>query len=91
MNAKFFPLATLVPNRIEPFVFVGAGAGWIQVSLGGRSDIEEVGFLTRAGGGVDFYIAEDVAIQVSTSFVQPTQDLNNYSYTSTMIGVQYRF
>jgi len=91
VNAKFFPLATLVPNRVEPFVFVGLGAGWIQVSVGGRSDIEEVAFLTRAGGGIDFYITPEVAIQASASFVQPTQDLSNYSYTSTMIGLQYRF
>ncbi len=91
VNAKFFPLATLVPGRVEPFVFVGAGAGRIRVSISGRSSIDEVAFLTRAGGGVDFYIVEDLAIQVSASFVQPTQDLNNYSYTSTMIGLQYRF
>ena len=91
INAKFYPLARMVPGRIEPFVFLGAGAGRIQVSVGGRSDIEEVAFLTRAGGGVDVYVVENVAVQLSASFVQPTQDLNNFSYTSTMIGIQYSF
>jgi len=91
VNAKLFPFVRLLPSRIEPFVFFGAGAGWIQVDLGSNSDIEEVAFLVRAGGGLDFYVLDNLALQISTSYVQPTQDLNNFSYVSTVAGLQYRF
>lgn len=91
LNAKIFPFARILPARIEPFLFAGAGAGRIQVNVRSTSDIEEIAFLGRAGGGVDFYIWKDLALQISTSFVQGTQDLNNFSYVSTVVGLQYRF
>ena len=90
VNAKIFPFVRLLPSRIEPFVFMGAGAGWIQVDLGSNSDIEEVAFLVRAGGGLDFYVLDNLALQISTSYVQPTQDLDDFAYVSTVAGIQYR-
>ncbi len=91
VNAKVFPFARLLPSRIEPFVFAGVGVGWFQVSLGTNADIDDIAFLVRAGGGVDLYVLEDLALQFSTSYVQPTFDLSNFAYVSTVAGLQYRF
>lgn len=91
LNAKIFPLSTILPEVVEPFLFAGAGAGRVQVSSGLLSTIEEIGFIARFGGGVDFYVLPNVALQASTSYVQGTQDLQNFNYVSTVAGVQYSF
>ena len=51
------------------------------------------GFSARFGGGVDFYLSErfDFALQMSTSYVLTTGDIDGLDYVSLIFGAQYLF
>jgi opacity protein-like surface antigen len=45
----------------------------------------------RFGGGLDFYITENVAMSAEVSYLMPTGQLDDLDYYSFGIGMQYRF
>ena len=88
-NAKLFPLAE-VSDRVEPFLYAGIGVGWFEID-GPFGTADESDFIARFGGGIDLYLTESVAFQVSSSYVLTTGDLEDLDWISLVAGVQYRF
>jgi opacity protein-like surface antigen len=87
-NLKVFPLASVLTDCIQPFVMAGPGFTWMQFDAGVGNDLE---FSARFGGGIDFYITDNVALQVSSSYVLTTGVLDGLDYISLVAGVQYKF
>jgi opacity protein-like surface antigen len=92
-NAKLFPLSRLITDRVDPFLYAGIGLGWAEYEsdFGGPANLKEAEFIARFGLGVDLYLLESVAFQASSSYVLPTGDLEDLSYVSVVVGLQYRF
>ena len=91
-NAKIFPLSRVITGRIDPFVYAGIGVGWVE--LNGNSaagKVDETAFIARFGGGLDLYLTEHLAFQVSSSYVLPTGRLDDTAYVSLVFGLQYRW
>ena len=78
-------------DRVEPFLYAGIGLGWVELDAGSAGSIDDTGFIARFGGGFDLYVTESVALQVSSSYVLTTGDLEDLDYVSLVAGVQYRF
>ena len=89
-NAKLFPLAE-VSDRIEPFLYAGMGVGWFELDAGPLGDTDDADFIARFGGGIDFYFTESIALQVSSSYVVTTGDLDGLDWVSVVAGLQFRF
>ncbi len=91
INAKVFPLARVLTRRIEPFLYAGAGIGWAEYDAGSFGSVDDTAFIFRFGGGLDLYLTKKLAFQVSSSYVLPTGDLDDFAYVSLVLGLQYRF
>lgn len=89
-NVKLFPLAS-VSERIEPFVIVGPGFTWFELDAGSFGTADELDFSARFGGGIDFHVTDHLALQVSSSYVLQTGDLEDADYVSLVAGIQYGF
>ena len=48
-------------------------------------------FTARFGGGLDFYLTESLALDISAAYNLQTGDLTGGDYTSLVIGAQYHF
>ena len=86
-NLKVFPLASVITNKVQPFLLAGPGFTWQSVDL---VPFDDLVFSARFGGGVDFYVTEHIALQVSSSYVLTTGSLGG-DYVSLVTGVQYKF
>jgi opacity protein-like surface antigen len=82
--------AYLPLGRFQPFVLAGVGLGYVEFDLGRRKS-SDTDFAARFGGGIDFYVTEALALQISSSYVLQTGDLNGFDYVSLIAGLQYRF
>lgn len=80
-------------GRFQPFLAVGVGA--ISVDVTDRMGLDlrndDVGFVLRMGGGMDFYINPKWLIELDLSYVLPTWGTAPFTYISGGIGVGYRF
>ena len=90
VNAK----AYLLTGRFQPYFLVGAGPMFAAVenTRSGVTENEIVAAL-RTGGGLDFYITENVIMNTGVSYVYPFGALQNgLDYVSfELLGFQYRF
>jgi opacity protein-like surface antigen len=82
--------AYLPLGRFQPFLMSGVGLGFVKFEFGGN-DNSDTAFAARFGGGIDFYVTESVALQISSSYVLQTGDLDGLDYVSMTAGLQYRF
>jgi opacity protein-like surface antigen len=82
--------AYLPLGRFQPFIMSGVGLGHFEFEVG-RSENSETDFAARFGGGIDFYVTEALALQLSSSYVLQTGDLDGLDYVSLVAGLQYRF
>ncbi|MCH2171681.1 porin family protein [Myxococcota bacterium] len=89
-NAK----AYLLTGRFQPYFLAGAGPMFASVE-NTRSGVTEnkVVAALRAGGGLDFYITENVIMNTGISYVYPFGSLQDgLDYVSfELLGFQYRF
>ncbi len=87
-NLKLFPLS----GRIQPFALIGGGATFADVTtslrFGGEDDF---GSVLRAGGGIDAYLTEHIALSTEVSYVLPEDLLEDLHYLSIGLGLQYKF
>ena len=90
-NVKLFPFAFVLTDRIQPFLMAGPGFTWLQLDVGPLGTADDLGFSARFGGGIDFYITDNVALQASSSYVLTTGDLDGADYISLVTGIQYKF
>ena len=88
VNARVYPLTDMIAGgQVQPYALVGLGASSFRTSRG-----REIGFATRWGGGVDYYLTDEVVLTVGASYVwslgTPVKDMN---YVSLSWGAMYRF
>ncbi|MEE8549631.1 MAG: porin family protein [Gemmatimonadota bacterium] len=88
-NMKAFALT----GRIQPYALVGIGVMHVEVddTVGLGISETEAGFAARFGGGLDFYITENIAVSVGVDYLLPTGDVEDLDYVSFGGGIQYRF
>jgi opacity protein-like surface antigen len=88
-NAKVFPLT----GRTQPYALIGIGIQGVEFedSVGAGLSQTESGFAVRFGGGLDFYITENVVASAGVDYVLPTGDVEDLDYVSFGAGIQYRF
>ncbi|MDH5305988.1 MAG: porin family protein [Myxococcales bacterium] len=101
VNAKGYVIPT---GRVQPFLSAGVGMisvdtkenaiVWNEytqqfVGLDMRND--DMGFVLRMGGGVDFAVTRNLVVEFDISYVQPTGGVSPFSYVSGGMGLQYRF
>ena len=91
-NLKYY----ILTGRIQPFLLAGVGLGWQSFDLNGVGNLESAsGLAGRLGGGLDFYLTENIALQASTSYVFVRYGLNllgqQGDYVSLNLGAQFRF
>ncbi len=82
--------AYLPLGRFQPFVLAGVGQGHVELDYGWR-EFSETAFAARFGGGFDLYVTDALALQLSSSYVLQTGDLDGLDYVSLIAGLQYRF
>ena len=63
------------PNRDRA---ADAGDIWVEVAL-------------RFGGGLDFYLTENIVVSAEGSYLMPTGKLDDLDYYTFGLGLQYRF
>jgi len=91
--------AYLPLGRFQPFVLAGVGLGYMERDVlfsgfffvNGRSSNSETALAARFGGGIDCYLTDALAFQISSSYVLQTGDLDGFDYVSLIAGLQYRF
>ena len=88
-NMKVFVLT----GRAQPFVKVGFGAIRAEVddTVGLGISESDSGFASRFGGGLDFYITENIVASAGVDYLLPAGDVEDLEYVSYGGGIQYRF
>ena len=87
-NAKVFVLT----GRTQPYALIGIGVLEAELEfVGAGLSQTESGFAVRFGGGLDFYITENVVASAGVDYVLPTGDVEDLDYVSFGAGIQYRF
>jgi opacity protein-like surface antigen len=82
LNGKLY----LMTGRIQPFLMYGLGA------LRGAQEGESATDLAmRGGGGVDFWLDENIALGAETEYVLPISNVKGLSYISVGLAMKYRF
>ena len=82
----------LATGRVQPYL--SAGLGFLSarsddpVSTFQKTDTD---FAARFGGGVEFYVTENIGLSVDTGYVLPTGDVEDLDYVSVGAGVFFRF
>ncbi len=82
----------LSTGRVQPYL--SAGLGFLHaksddpVTTFQKTDTD---FAARFGGGVDFYLSENIGLSLDTSYVVPTGDVEDLDYVSVGAGVFFRF
>ena len=88
-NVKGYPLT----GRVQPYGLAGMGFLWLQFEDTRGLGIEhnEVEFAGRVGAGIDAYLTRNLLLNLETSYLLPTGDLDNARMIPISFGVQYRF
>lgn len=84
VNGKFF----LLEGRIQPYVVLGANGYWAKPP---DADAHEVDWGFRNGLGVDYYLDENWAVGVETSFVWGVGNVWKNYFLETSLSATYRF
>jgi opacity protein-like surface antigen len=84
VNAKVFPFHGI----IQPYAVAGAGYMSVNDDAANKDD-QNAGF--RFGGGVDFYITRNWAIEAEAGYVLSIGSLSDYAQIPISLGVVYRF
>lgn len=75
---------------LQPYALAGVGWTWLNrtdTRLEGNDD----GFVTKAGGGIDFYFTENIVGTLEGAYLWTFGDVKNYDYVTFTWGFAYRF
>jgi opacity protein-like surface antigen len=93
-NAKGYPWT----GRVQPYGLVGMGVLFGRVRQAVGMPHADSAFVTRFGGGADFYATENVVLNVDVSYMYTPGELNVGGDTSVrpdlipvVFGLRYRF
>lgn len=84
LNAKGF----LLTGEWQPYLL--AGIGFSDGEVSGTTNDSEEGFVTRFGGGVDYYLTDNVLASVDLTYVLNIGDLKDFDAIALSWGFQYR-
>jgi opacity protein-like surface antigen len=79
--------AYVLTGRFQPFAVAGIGMTHWRMGTGASDE----DFAARFGGGIDIYLTESFALEVKTSYVLTTGDLDGSDYVDLTFGGQFRF
>ena len=79
-NGKIY--LPLFGKRLQPFLMSGLGA---------LHDGEETDLVMRLGGGVDFYLTQNIVFGLDMSYMNPHGQVSDLQFWSMGFGFQYRF
>ena len=85
-NGRLYPLH----GRLQPNLLVGLGA----MNVESRESNQDVGFVMRFGGGIDFYVTESFVLYLDATYVLSEGDdrfVSALDYGSFGWGFRYRF
>jgi len=90
VNTRVYPLG----GRFQPFALAGLGIASTVVDHRDRNSSvrqsnADWGF--RAGGGLDAYVTEQVAITAEATYVWTVGDVKDLDHVSIGLGILYRF
>jgi len=88
-NGKFFFLT----GRLQPYLLGGVGIMDMDIDGGAFQsfDRDRLEFVGRVGPGLDFYLFDDIVLNVEATYLIPTGSLSDYQMASFVFGAQYRF
>ena len=84
----------LLTGRYQPFVLLGVGFMRMEAKVRAasfRTRETTVDVAMRFGGGLDFYITENIVATAEASYLMPTGELDDLDYYQFGVGLQYRF
>jgi len=76
----------LMTGRIQPFLMYGVG-----VMRAARDGMSGTDLAMRGGGGLDFWINENIAVGAETEYVFPISNVKGLDYISVGLAMKYRF
>jgi opacity protein-like surface antigen len=91
LNLKGYPTAPWT-GPVQPFAMIGIA--WMWERLTGpavNGSIEEGGFASRFGGGVDFYLTPNWMITAEADYMLPTGKLDDLDQLQIGGALQYRW
>lgn len=91
LSIKGYPTAPWT-GPVQPFAMIGVA--WMWERLTGpavNNSIEEGGFASRFGGGLDFYLTRNVVITAEAAYVLPTGELDDLNQVQIGGALQYRW
>ncbi|GEM_PF-6381176 len=94
LGARIYPVAPLtgvLDHRIEPYVEAVGGFGFGERNLGLALDQREYGFVARFAAGAEVWLTEQIGLDVSALYNQPTGELVDWAYYGASAGLIYRF
>jgi opacity protein-like surface antigen len=86
-NAKIFPLT----GRVQPYGLLGFGWLDAEIDLGPLGSEDDSDTMARFGGGVDFYMTQDLFVNVEGAYVLPFGDLDDADFISFVLSVGFWF
>ncbi len=90
-NIKGYPMAPWT-GCVQPFGMIGVGWWWERLSGSAVDGVDQKGgFVSRYGGGVDFYVTRNVMVTTEAAWVLPTGHLGDLKQVQIGGAVQYRF
>jgi hypothetical protein len=91
LNAKGYPTAPWT-GLVQPYALFGIAWMWErQTGFAVNGSNENGGFAMRFGGGIDFYVTENIVLTTDASWVMPTGKLDDLTHATVGGAVQYRF
>ena len=105
LGARIYPAAALtgvIDHRVEPYLEAVGGFGFGERNLGVGFDVDvpglalnldqrEYGFVARFAAGAEVWVTEQIGLDVSALYNQPTGELVDWAYYGVSAGLIYRF
>jgi opacity protein-like surface antigen len=82
-NARYYFLT----DQIQPYVSLGVGGGFVDADPGPSDS----GFVSRFGGGLDFYLSENWGLTGEFAYNLATGDIDDLNYMTLGWGAFLRF
>jgi hypothetical protein len=90
-NFKGYPTAPWT-GRFQPYLMTSVGWWWERRWGKDVAGVDEHGgFVSRFGGGIDFYITKNIVVTAESAWVLPTGELDSLKQVQIVVALQYRF
>ena len=85
INAKFY----LATDALQPYALLGVGVMHTELSVFTADEVF-TGAAGRFGAGAEYYITENLAIDVGVDYLLPSGDVEDLDYVSYGAGIVWR-